>query len=603
MCGIIGFTSNQYEEERIKKALDLITHRGPDSQDYSIIKFGDKYLHLGSTRLSIRGGTTEDMPMSDESGNCLIYNGEIFDTKKLYKSLGINEIFKSDTRLLFEYLKKNKDYKKIEDINGMFAFAFFDNFNNKIVISRDKLGIKPLYYTENNGNFIFSSEQNPIIRISKNNKIKRESITNLLYFGGQHHNHNLVDNISSVKPGEYIEISSENTITKNYYFTGFNTSNYDDNFLEESLPGIIEDHLEADLPVSLFLSGGIDSSLIAYVTKNILGRDLEHYSVSFDNPSFDEIDVVNKISETLNLNKKIFKFPSHNLQEITDEALSKMNNIVLDSSFIPTYYLCKETSNYTKAVISGDGADELFGGYEWYRGIKIWKLLPYNLKQIIYKVISKINFKNANTYLSFSNKLNYFFKYLADDPYLQMLVWQSPGIEFNELNLNKISEEISNYINKESDFFDNLRNIDLGIFLYTNILQKVDTASMAVGLEVRPPYLDDRIVQYALGRNNKENFSLFKNKTILREIVSKTNIDYINKEKKHGFQFPLIEWYEGMGHSKIKSLYKSDNYILFENLLPKELYKVERLDSNNLRWLWSIFIIDEWIKRNNLETY
>ena len=105
MCGIIGFTSNQYEEERIKKALDLITHRGPDSQDYSIIKFGDKYLHLGSTRLSIRGGATEDMPMSDESGNCLIYNGEIFDTKKLYKSLGINEIFKSDTRLLFEYLK------------------------------------------------------------------------------------------------------------------------------------------------------------------------------------------------------------------------------------------------------------------------------------------------------------------------------------------------------------------------------------------------------------------------------------------------------------------------------------------------------------------
>ena len=143
----------------------------------------------------------------------------------------------------------------------------------------------------------------------------------------------------------------------------------------------------------------------------------------------------------------------------------------------------------------------------------------------------------------------------------------------------------------------------MGIFLYTNILQKVDTASMAVGLEVRPPYLDDRIVQYALGRNNKENLSLFKNKTILREIVSKTNIDYINKEKKHGFQFPLIEWYEGMGHSKIKSLYKSDNYILFENLLPKELYKVERLDSNNLRWLWSIFIIDEWIKRNNLETY
>ena len=603
MCGIIGFISKEADENKIKKITDLISHRGPDYQNYSIIQMNDKFLHLGSSRLSIRGSESENMPMIDDENNQLIYNGEIFDTEKVYKILGINKPFQSDTRLLFEYLKKMKSYGDIKNINAMFSFAFYDQANKELIISIDKLGIKPLFYKIEKDTFFFSSEMRSLVSITNKNNTSKEAISKLIYFGGNYHDDEFIENIHAVKPGEFIKIDSNLNIRKEKYFEKFEPSSYDNiNFFDEIFPKIIDDHLQADLPVSLFLSGGIDSSLLAYYTKVKLGKNLNHFSVRFSESSYDESDIFNRVSKTLDLNKQEFMFPSNEIDGLVEESLNNMNNVVLDSSFVPTYYLCKNTAKHTKAVISGDGADELFGGYEWYRGIKYWELIPMPIKRVISDLFSKINFGGSSSYLNLRNKINYFFKFIASDPYVQMLIWQSPSTKFDDKSINLISSRLKEYISVDSDFYNNLRNIDLGLYLYSNILPKVDTASMSVGLEVRPVFLDDRIIEYAFSLENSKNLSYFRNKIPLRKEIAKTNLDFLNKEKKHGFQFSLFNWYESVGKEYINRLYKSEYFNLYEAFLyEKEPLSNKQINSNILRMYWSVYVTNEWIIKNNID--
>tara|TARA_Y100001935_G_C17311686_1_gene517007 strand:- start:9853 stop:11673 length:1821 start_codon:yes stop_codon:yes gene_type:complete len=603
MCGIIGFISKEPNEDKIKKATELISHRGPDYQNYSIVKMNNRFLHLGSSRLSIRGSESENMPMIDEEGNQIVYNGEIFDMEKIYKILGINKPFQSDTRLLFEYLKRMKSYSEIKNLNAMFSFAFYDQMNEELIISIDKLGIKPLFYKFENDNFFFSSEMKSLVSITKQNNTSKEAISKLIYLGGNHYDDEFIENMHPIKPGEFIKIDSNLKIKKEKYFEKFNPNPQNNiNFFEEVFPKIVDDHLQADLPVSLFLSGGIDSSLLAYYTKMKLGKNLNHFSVGFSESSFDESNSFNKVSKTLNLNKEEFVFPSSEIDSLIEDSINNMNNIVLDSSFVPTYYLCKKTSDHTKAVISGDGADELFGGYEWYRGLKYWKIIPLPIKKVISDFLSKINFGGSNSYLNFRNKLSFFFKFIVSDPYIQMLIWQSPSVKFDNKSIDLLSSRLQKYINKDLDFYDNLRNIDIGLYLYSNILPKVDTASMSVGLEVRPIFLDDRVVEYAVSLENSKNLNYLKNKIPLRKEIAKTSLDFLNKEKKHGFQFPLLNWYENIGKDYINNLYKSEYFDLYKSFFNEEgpqIYK--QTDSNVLRLYWSVFVTNEWIIKNNLD--
>ena len=175
-----------------------------------------------------------------------------------------------------------KSYGEIKNINAMFSFAFYDQVNKELIISIDKLGIKPLFYKIEKGTFFFSSEMRSLVSITNKNNTSKEAISKLIYFGGNYHDDEFIENIHAVKPGEFIKIDSNLNIRKEKYFEKFEPSPYNNvNFFDEIFPKIIDDHLQADLPVSLFLSGGIDSSLLAYYTKVKLGKNLNHFSVRF----------------------------------------------------------------------------------------------------------------------------------------------------------------------------------------------------------------------------------------------------------------------------------------------------------------------------------
>lgn len=604
MCGIVGFISENRNTNLIDNFVKDIEHRGPDSKNHLIVEVHKKYLHIGSARLAIRGGSKENMPMESESKNILAYNGEVFDMDILEKTLGNNINYPSDTRLLLDLFSHN--IENVKKVNGMFAFAFYDNIKQKLYLGRDLLGIKPLYYAiKKNGDVFFSSEISSLIKNSSGEySLNQDSLIDIFLFNGLNSNRDFIKGIKTVQPGEIIsfDLNNLNNI-ETFMIDSITETNKDIDSFEDLMEIVVQDHLNADTSVDLFLSGGIDSSILAYFIKTKLEKDVRHFSMTFSNRSFDESTTIKKISSTLGLESKIFTFDDNLIDQYVSESINNMGSLVLDYSFVPTYLLSKHTSQYTKAVLSGDGADEVFGGYEWYRGILYHQFLPFSIQKIIYKIIKNINITNKNVkYLSFTTKLQYFYKYLVNDPYVQMLIWQSSYQNFSNDSVNIIAKEINHYVNNLDNKINSYREVDLNYFLKTNVLPKVDIASMAHGLEVRPPYLDYRIINFAKNNPKSNEVNLKNTKLFLRKYLENTELSFLNSLKKQGFGFPLSKWMNEYGIEYINQMYIDNNLVFLEKdkIHLNSLLSKNNLTPNDERELWGYYVLSKWCKNNKI---
>lgn len=601
MCGIVGFTSKNRNTKLITELMEKLSHRGPDNKDYIEIKFGNSYLYLGSTRLSIRGNETCNMPLSNEDGNVIVYNGEIFDIKTLSNDCNLS-LEKNDTYFLLDSL--SKEGFNLNQVNGMYAFAFYNKLDDQLILGRDRLGIKPLWYSFQNDDIFFSSEHDSLLALIENKELSYKNIYNSLIFNGLSKGDTLFENIKQLSPGHKLTLNSDKTYTIEKFnllhSNGVENQSNLFNKFENLMLDVLDDHLQADTEVDLLLSGGIDSGILAYLTKNKLQKNLRHFSIKFENKSFDESSTFEKLSKKLELDPIVFEIKNDDISAIVNDALENMNSLVLDPSFIPTHYLSKKTSHYTKAVISGDGADEIFGGYEWYRAMKIKEDLPFINNRLIAKFLKFIFENNISTnYLGISEKINSFYKSNHDDPIIQTLIWQSSLQNISDGVVEKIYQNVNSY--RDSFLSNSLQNLDMNFYMYTNIIPKIDIAGMANGLEIRPPYLDDRIIEF--GKNLKTNTSLFKTKLFLREYIKNTEISFLNSKKKHGFAFPLSVWFNQQGYDYLNNKLKSnDKFIDF--LKTKEdlsfLNSKLKLNKNELRLAWSIFVILNWLEKNEI---
>ena len=291
MCGIVGFVSSKPNEELINKLVHSIIHRGPDESNYEIFSFGNKYLHLGSSRLSITGINDGSMPMNNLNGDSIVFNGEIYELSELKKNINSMSQTNSDTRYLFEFLSQNHP-NDIYKINGMFAFAYFNRKKRTLMLSRDRFGIKPLYYSKNkNFDIIFSSEIKPLIENNLvSNEIATHDIENYLLFGGSNIHNEIFNNIVSVKPGNFLQLNIEGKISEQPYIRKsdkLNHFSYDEKEFVELFRDTIQDQLVADVPVDLFLSGGVDSSILALFIYKFLEREINSFTLSFHNSNMD----------------------------------------------------------------------------------------------------------------------------------------------------------------------------------------------------------------------------------------------------------------------------------------------------------------------------
>ena len=541
------------------------------------------------------------MPMRDSDKNCLIYNGELYEIDKLKSKFNFSTKTKSDTKVLFEILKRN-DPTAISELNGMFAFSFFNSHKNELVLGRDKLGIKPIYYSQNKRfSIIFSSEIKPLI---SNNLIEKtihsSSIESYILFSGFNSKAQIINNVHAVEPGEII-IFKNNKIKKTKYFSLKDFQDLkieNENNFSTVLKEVVNDQLIAEVPVNILLSGGIDSSLIASVI-NSKDTTVNAFNLSYKDSKYDESLKARLIASELDINLKVFKFDLKSNSKVIHEIFEKLPEPISDPSIVPTYYLSKKVSEYTKAVLVGDGADELFSGYEWYRGMYISQYIPKFIEPALNK-LSKSKLLNDKNYLPLADKVQLFTEY-SDIPYDEkLLFWQSFSNRESK-NLSKQRSILQDYLKtielKDSkDLFENIRLIDIQTYLYTNILKKGDISSMLNGLELRPIFLDDRIMKFALKNKVLDNVNMFSTKTELRKLLYNFSKE-ISKMKKHGFAHNFGNWTETEGIPYLRENFSGEK-ILDSNLQQLENKNISKYKKE--RWVWKLYSIYRWLDKNNV---
>lgn len=638
MCGIIGvISSKQIDLKQIKSATKVLDKRGPDCQ--ATVTFEN--IALGHARLSIID-TSEgaNQPFFDITKRYIIvFNGEIYNFKELkieLELLGVEFSTQSDTEvLLYLYIRYGKDC--LEKLNGFFAFAVFDKENNSLFIARDRFGIKPLLYYFDGEKFIFSSELKAILQFEINITIDKLSLFNYLQFNYIPSNSCMLEQVSKLAPGHFIFIDNINELKELqevvYYCIPYTEKdtilksalNYDKSKekLYELLHDAVEKRLVADVPVGTFLSGGVDSSIISLIAKKYKS-DLNTFSIGYkDEPFYDETIYAKAVADKIGSRHHVFSLTNAEMYEHLNVILDSIDEPFGDSSAIAVYILSKYTKEHVSVALSGDGADELFSGYNKHMaeykirhlGMKeafvkiaypLWKRLPKsrntkltNLNRQLYKFSLGANLPHRDRYWLWASiineeKANYLLK--------EELVFNPQRLTDDAFTYKKRKDELLKYIRKEGDLNDVLYT-DAKMVLPNDMLRKVDMMSMANSLEVRVPFMDHRIVNFAfnLPRAFKINESM--KKKILQDAFYDQLPQEIYNRPKHGFEVPLLSWFKNELRATICNDLLSKKFIeeqgIFNVSAIEELK--QKLFSKNPEdtpaTVWAIVVFNTWWRK------
>ena len=563
MCGFILATGNVTKQE-VLEATKKIKHRGPDSTNYYFNE--DNRIFMGQNRLSILDDIHGDQPFfSEDRKKILLFNGEIYNHLELRNKLiskGIKFVSKnSDT----ETLLKGYEYygeKIFNFLDGQFSIAITDLDKKKIILARDKFGEKPLFYYYDKNLLVVSSELSALREIKKINfSLDKLSLQKYFIFSFVPAPNTIYKKIYKLENAHFCEVDLEkNSLKKSKFFNlknlNFSSSKnkYKDSLdeLDDLIDKSVKSRLLSDNKIGLFLSGGIDSTLISYYAKKY-NPDLESFSISIKKESFDEGEKSKRIAEYLDLNSNIVDFDKNYFEKNYNEIIRRLDEPIGAPTYLPMYVLSKETSKKCKTVLCGDGGDEIFGGYDLFKYINIFNYLGvvFNKKtEKLCKNISKtlpISEKN----LSLDFKLRRFFQGMCTEKNYRNTMFLSP-ISLDELSNifeQKIyEEEIFEDLIQFNEEFKGLSSYDKTILYYVNfylpdlVCSRADKAGMYNGLEIRSPFLNEKILSFSLNLAPKYKYSFFKTKTILRDLLkSKIDNKFIDKGKL-GFTFPMQSW-------------------------------------------------------------
>jgi len=498
MCGIVGSTENRV----FRNDLHLISKRGPDQRDF----YHDKSVSLGHTRLSIVDveGEHATQPAVLSSGQgALVYNGEIYNFPMLARELSVST--NSDTDFLLKSIEKIGVEKTVEKINGMFAFAYYDKKQQKIWLVRDRLGQKPLFYSSDRNGLTFSSSIELVKKVSGRKRFDIDESILGFYFSAFYipAPYTIYKEIKSVSPGQYIvyDIDSK-SLEKFEYWTiprykkEPEPKNFDSLFQDATLSRLL-----SDVPIGNFLSGGIDSTLIVQTMAEGGIGSIQTYTAEIQD-SLNESVYANKVSKKFNTDHRSIKVEKSSFSlKLLRKIVKSFGQPFADSSIIPTYKVCQLMSDHITVAISGDGADELFMGYDKYRSDRSFE---------------KTVFRNNDlSFLSFSNSVN---------------------------PLDIVKKIIPDF--ESLSDIEKIRAFDARIFLEGDILQKVDRLSMENSLEVRSPFLDHRVCEFAMKLSFDSLINENHGKLFLKKKLEKNFDESFIFRDKIGFMLSIEEWRE-----------------------------------------------------------
>ena len=629
MCGITGIIISSEEAANyfsaIKSATIALHHRGPDSYG----SFANFNALLGHTRLSIIDTShASDQPFYSADGRfVIVYNGEIFNFKELRENLikkGVPFQTGGDTEVLLQ-LYINEGDKFLDKINGFFAFAIYDNLQKSLFIARDRFGIKPLFYFWDGDKFIFASEMNALLKYPIEKKIDAVSLIEYLQLNYVPSPHTMLEGVKKFPAGHFAKIihnSSALSFTKFYkepYFEGCENKNisYDSsvktfyNLLEDS----VQKRLLADVPVGTFLSGGLDSSAITAMA-SLHKKDIMSFSIGYkEEPLFDETYYAELVSKKLGTNHHTFRLDNNDLFNELHNILDSFGEPFGDSSAIPMYILSGKARQHVKVCLSGDGGDELMGGYNKH-------LAEYKLRNSSYfgplaKSVSplfKLLPNSRNTALG--NKIRQIIRFSEGaklsraDRYWQWASIANADKAIRLLNIKnenlkeKFTERKKTHLSTLDKSFNSLLYTDVNLVLQNDMLVKADLMSMANSLEVRVPFLDYRLVDFLFSLPLESKIGNGQQKRILRDAVSGLLPKEVIERKKQGFEVPLLKWFKAELRSSIESLWLNDAYIENQGIfdvreikeLKKQLYSSSPQEA--VAQIWGLIVFQHWYKRN-----
>tara|TARA_E500000178_G_C17034283_1_gene762407 strand:+ start:1394 stop:3289 length:1896 start_codon:yes stop_codon:yes gene_type:complete len=629
MCGIVGIYTtkkNKVSIDDLKKLTKKLNLRGPDNSDFKLIS---ENLIFGHFRLSIIDTSSAgSQPMMSFNDNSIItYNGEIYNSLELYNNIhsnsNINFKGKSDTEVLINYLEIYGIDKTLNHINGMYAFAYYNIKENKLYFARDIFGQKPLYYYFDNEKIIFASTFEIVEKIINflnpqyHLKIQKEILENFTKYSYIHSPNTIDPNIKKLEASQIIDIDLNNfKVKKQKYYNletlflakKINTSYLQSKYvLKNKINDAVKRHLISDVNTGVLLSGGIDSSLIASSIKEVSNKKFTSFTIGFDNIKYDEAKYSKKISNYLGFHHQEFNLDTSEMLKKIPEVINAYTEPFADSSQLPSLLLFEKIKKNSdiKVVLTGDGADELFCGYNRHQAssfiFKYFKNINPQLSKIALGVITFIlDLKYHNSLSNYDkNKLSIAFLSKSFSEFYQLCIDQNSNSKkffkdktFKSLSMN-FNSQIQNYTERMMYF-------DILDYLQNDLLVKVDMSSMYYGIESRAPFLDRELFEHAVKLPLNYKQGVFTNKKILRDILSDYLPTQLFDRPKKGFSLPLSDWLRNdlkkwSEDQLLTSKFESGYLIDKENL--KEYWQdFLNNKNNNYKFFWNLIVFFNWVK-------
>ncbi|MFT4755827.1 MAG: asparagine synthase (glutamine-hydrolyzing) [Vicingaceae bacterium] len=628
MCGITGIISSynlsELDGKQVERAVAKIEKRGPDAE--GIKSYGSSIL--GHRRLSIIDiNPASDQPMEDATGRySIVFNGEIYNHKILKADLTAKGyIFKNESDT--EVLLNGYDFYGtafLNKLNGFFAFVIYDKKEKTSLVVRDRFGIKPLLFYKKENAFYFASEMKALLEYDIPREIDHTSLYTYLQLNYVPEPHSMIMGVKKLEPGHYLKIDAQNRVQKipfyqlDYPKVGENyadlTYNSAKNKFLDILDRSVEKRMVADVPLGTFLSGGIDSSLITALAAQKV-QNLSTFSIGFkDDPHFDETEYALAVAKKYNTNHHVFSLSRKDMVQSLYETIDCIDEPFADSSALAVNALSRETKKHVTVALSGDGADELFSGYHKHmgeymmrkKGFKLqmvkslslaWSVLPKSRNSKLGNLFRKLDKFATGASLS-KEKRYWLWASLLNEADASNLMLKSPQKE----SYLKRKEEILAVIAKGDDFNDVLYT-DVNLVLQSDMLRKVDLMSMANGLEVRTPFLDHEVVNFAFSIPTKYKIDEHMKKKIVQDVARDLLPEKIYNRPKKGFEIPLHSWMNNELRGLIENDLLSDEFIKSQNLfnlhyvqqLKNKLYSIDPEDSQAN--IYALLVFNSWWKK------
>jgi len=617
MCGIAGFTHKNWrvDSERIRLSTSSLVHRGPDQQG----TFHSSEVSLGAVRLRVIDLAGGDQPITSADGDVtIVFNGEIYNHAELRETLSaLGHSFRSssDTEVLLEAFRE-WDLACFERLRGMFGVALWSESKRRLVLARDRLGIKPLYYYRLGSNLLFGSELKAVLAHPEvPRKLNLTGLGHYLSFNYVPCPHTLVEGVDKLPPGHWMEWVDGRMNTGSFWQLRIEpqsqwTLESAKEALDAHLRAAVKEHLISDVPLGVWASGGLDSSTLLHYASELSASKLKTFSVSFRGHSFDESRFFREVAGIYGTDHcELDVNPTLDLAGAIESAAYYSDEPTADAGAVPLWFLSKATKEKVTVVLSGEGADEMFGGYLTYRADRIaqWlRLIPAPLRKIAVDGLGLWPVSNDKIGLEYKVKRLIAGSLLSADEAHSYWNGTFSNAEKSSIYRPALAPSQLYEIGQGSALqgLDRYLWFDQQYFLTDNILMKCDRMSMAHALELRPAFLDHRIAEFAASLPHSLKIRGTSQKYVLRELMNGKLPDSILRRKKEGFDIPVQAWLRGPLRELLRDTLSRDAVAQSQVFSPdgvEQLVNAHLSRKRNVGYhLWGLMTLFLWMKRWNI---